>query len=378
MMKPTTSPQSTHAPNPWAAKYTRKDFNDSPMIIFYEMTRACDLVCLHCRACAQKEFHPDELSTEMSFRLMDQLAEFPIPPMLVLTGGDPFKRPDIYEIIRYGVSKGLEVSITPSATPLVTEDAIRLLKEAGISRIAISIDGATAKSHDKMRGVDGSFDSAFRILKDAAKYDIPVQINTTVLPHNMHEIDAMADLLEENKIVLWSVFFLVPVGRALEEQRLTAQQYENVFERLWFHHQNKSFAVKTTEAPHYRRYVLQQRKQAAADAEASTGKAPQVGQRAPLGINDGKGVMFVGHCGEIYPSGFLPIECGRFPKDHVVDVYQNSQVFQDLRNANLLDGKCGLCEYRQICGGSRARSFALSGNIQEAEPDCLYEPSVEP
>ena len=370
MKQPSAPPQA----NPWAAKYTRKDFNDSPMIIFYEMTRACDLVCLHCRACAQKEFHPDELSTEMSKQLFDQLAEFPIPPMLVLTGGDPFKRSDIYELIAYGVSKGLEVSITPSATPLVTKEAICRLKEAGISRIAISIDGATAASHDKMRGVDGSFDSAFRILKDARAYDIPLQINTTVLPHNMHEIDAMADLLAENEIVLWSVFFLVPVGRALEEQRLSAEEYEAVFERLWFHHQDKPFAVKTTEAPHYRRYVLQQRKQSASSSNRSQSKSPQIGQRAPLGVNDGKGVMFVGHCGEVYPSGFLPIECGRFPEDHVVDVYQKSQVFKDLRDTDLLDGKCGLCEYRQICGGSRARSFALSGNIQEAEPDCIYEP----
>lgn len=364
--------QVTHKANPWAAKYTRKDFNESPMLLFYEMTRACDLVCLHCRACAQKESHPEELSTEQSLRLIDQLTEFPIPPLLVLTGGDPFKRKDIYEIIAYGVSAGIEVSITPSATPLVTKEALCQLKEAGVSRIAISIDGATAASHDEMRGVDGSFDSAFRILSDARQYDIPVQVNTTVLPHNRHEIDAMAELLAENNVVLWSVFFLVPVGRALEEQRLSAEEYEDVFERLWFHHNDKPFAVKTTEAPHYRRYVLQQKKKRT--IHSSQDQRSQVEQRAPLGVNDGKGVMFVGHTGEIYPSGFLPVECGRFPQDHIVKVYQQSQVFRDLRDANLLEGKCGLCEYRQICGGSRARSFALTGNFQSEEVDCLFQP----
>lgn len=354
---------------------TRSDFDHSPLIVFYEVTRACDLVCLHCRACAQPESDPNELPAAQSRLLIDQLADFPKPPMLVLTGGDPLKRPDIYELISYAADSGIDVSITPSATPLVTREAIERLRDSGISRIAISIDGPRPSGHDKMRGVPGSFQCAMEIMDHARSCDIPVQINTTITRDNIDDIDAMAELLEERGIVLWSVFFLVPVGRASEDLRLSAAEYEIAFERLWQQTKRRSFAIKTTAAPHYRRFVLQHKK----SEHTATAPRPLNHPRRPLtlGVNDGKGVMFVGHTGLVSPSGFMPIVCGLFPMDHIVRVYQQSPIFRGLRDASRLEGKCGLCEYRNVCGGSRARSYALTGNPFAEEPDCVYEPGNE-
>ena len=349
-------------------RYQNLDFHRSPMLVFYEVTQACGLVCKHCRACAQTDAHPGELSTEDSFRLIDQLAEFPEPPMLVLTGGDPFCRDDIFRLIDHAVRAGLETSITPSATPLVTSEAVQRLRESGIHRMAISIDGANAKTHDGIRGVQGSFVRSLEILSDARQIGLPTQVNTTVTPDNIGQIDALAELLSPLDITLWSVFFLVPVGRAELAVRLSPDECEDAFQKLWDQSQRQPYLIKTTEAPHYRRFSMQQ--------ERMSGTSTN-GVRTPFrasGLNDGNGVMFVGHTGEIYPSGFMPIECGRYPQQSVVQVYQDSPLFKDLRDANRLEGKCRECEYRTICGGSRARSFALTGNPFAAEPDCAYIP----
>lgn len=347
---------------------SRKSFDHSPMLLFYEMTQACDLVCQHCRACAQKRSDPAELKTEQSKRLIDQLTEFPDPPMLILTGGDPLKRSDVFELVEYAVESGLEVSITPSATPLVTRDAIERLKSAGISRMAISIDGADAATHDANRGVVGSFARSLEILRDARELGVETQINTTLTPVNFHQIEAMADRFAEFEIALWSVFFLIPVGRAGQMPRLDADECEHAFERLWVQSNRQSYLIKTTEAPHYRRYAIQHR-----SAKSSVGAASSM-PFIPAGVNDGKGVMFVSHTGSIHPTGFLPVLCGVFPAQSVVTVYQESPVFKDLRNSERLQGKCGVCEFRNVCGGSRARAFAVAGNMYAQEPDCSYIP----
>ena len=356
-----------------SADYSPRDFGHSPLLVFYEVTRACDLVCLHCRACAQVQPDPSELSPVESRRLIDQLTEFPKPPMLVLTGGDPLKRSDIYDIVEHAAGAGLDVSVTPSATPLATEAAIRRLRDAGVTRLAISLDGADAATHDGIRGVRGSFDRVLEIMSFARSCKIPVQVNTSVLPINVNQIDALAELLARERIVLWSLFFIVPVGRATEGERLSPQQYEDVFERLWRQSQQQPFAIKTTEAMHYRRYVMQRRKEHAVDYSKMSVRYTR---RTPLGINDGKGVMFVSHSGLIHPSGFMPIVCGAFPHNSVVRVYQSSPVFRRLRDANRLEGRCGVCEYRTICGGSRARAYALTGNPFAEEPDCVYIPQA--
>jgi radical SAM protein len=350
--------------------YTRADFDHSPLLVFYETTRACDLMCLHCRADAQKQCHPDELSTADAKRLIEQLAEFPKPPLLVLTGGDPIKRADVFELIAHANEAGIKVAMTPSATPLMTTEVVGRLKAAGLDRLAVSLDGATAQTHDGFRRVAGSFNRTLRIVADANAAGLPVQINTTVGRYNVDELDAIADLLATRNICLWSVFFIVPTGRATMEQRLNADEVEAVFARLHAHSKKQPYAIKTTEAPHYRRFALQQAKAGGAAAAPPAAVMAQM-----VGTNDGKGVMFVSPVGEIYPSGFMPIECGRFPFDSVVRVYQQSKLFRSLRDADALEGKCGPCEYRNVCGGSRARAFAVTGNPLAEEPDCAYTSS---
>jgi MoaA/NifB/PqqE/SkfB family radical SAM enzyme len=247
--------------------------------------------------------------------------------------------------------------------PLVTDAAIESLADAGLHRLAVSLDGVDPATHDGFRRVPGSFDRTLRIIKKARAEHIPVQVNTAVSIHNVEQIDAIGHLLETLDLELWSIFFLIPTGRGLAEQRISPLQYETVFEKIWKHSMSRSFAIKTTEAPHYRRYI-----------SMKTGGRPMPVGRT-VGTNDGKGVMFFSHIGEIFPSGFLPSLCGTFPHDSVVDAYQNHPTFKALRNADGLGGKCGRCEFREICGGSRARAFALTGDFMAAEPDCVYMPS---
>ena len=347
--------------------HTRADFDHSPMIVFYETTRACDLACKHCRADAQRECDPRELSTASARKMIDDLAGFPKPPLLVLTGGDPIKRPDAFELIAYARAQKLEVAMTPSATPLVTTSVVRRLKEAGLHRLAVSLDGADPHTHDDFRQVEGSFSRTLRIIDDARRLGLPVQVNTTLGRHNVDQIERIAQVLARRGIVLWSVFFIVPTGRATADQRLNADAVERAFAEIHRQSSLQPFPIKTTEAPHYRRFALQQaRGTAAARALAS---APGMG-----GTNDGKGILFISHIGEIFPSGFLPIGCGQVPLDSVVRVYQESATFRALRDTERLGGKCGACEFKNLCGGSRARAFAVSGDPLAEEPDCAYIP----
>jgi len=353
--------------------YTRADFQSGPFVVFYEVTRACDLVCRHCRACAEPSRDPLELDTPAAVRLLEQLTQFPKPPLLVFTGGDPLKRPDIWDLTRHAVEVELEAAMTPSATPLVTRDALHRLREAALSRLALSLDGADAGTHDGLRGVPGSYRRTLEIMDDAQAEGLPLQVNTTITRMNVEQVDAMAELLARSGIVLWSVFFLVPVGRGVDVLRISPEQYEAVFARLWHHAQVQRYGIKTTEAPHYRRFVLQHR----GNPQRVPGSRPGIQyQRAPLGINDGKGILFINRVGRIFPSGFLPIPCGRFPADSVVDVYQNAPLLRALRDPNQLQGKCGQCEYRHACGGSRARAYAVTGDPLAAEPDCCYIPAA--
>ena len=342
--------------------HTRGDFDHSPMIVFYETTRACDLACKHCRADAQHECHPDELSSRDAMRTIAELAKFPKPPLLVLTGGDPIKRADVFDLIAFARRMRLEVAMTPSATPLVTTSVIRRLNDAGVHRLAISLDGADAATHDGFRRVAGSFRRTMEILADARRVGLPVQINTTLGRHNVQQLDRIARVLQRRQIALWSIFFIVPTGRATAQQRLTADECEAAFAQLWRLSKLCPFPIKTTEAPHYRRFVIQQ-------ARGSTLAGPGMG-----GTNDGKGILFISHTGEIFPSGFLPIPAGRTPFDSVVRVYQESALFRTLRDPDRLEGKCGACEFKTVCGGSRARAYAIIGDPRAAEPDCAYLP----
>ena len=351
------------------------DFSERPFLAIWEVTQACDLACVHCRASAQPNRHPMELTTNEGKGLIDQVAAMQVP-VFVLTGGDPIKRPDLFELITHARKAGVRVSLTPSATPLLTQDVIVRLKEAGLSRLAVSMDGASAATHDAFRGMTGSFARTLDAIRWANEVGLPVQINTTFSRRNIGEIDAIVALMETLRITLWSVFFLVPTGRGKLNDLLSADEFEQVFANLHRLSKTAAFDIKTTEAQHYRRFVLQQKtkeRKAGASLSGPEKVVDAIG-RAPRGLNDGKGFVFISHRGDVYPSGFLPFAAGNVREQRLSAIYCKSSLFVNLRDTSKLEGKCGACEFKQICGGSRARSYALTGNPFGEEPCCSYIP----
>jgi len=359
------------------------DFDKSPFIVIWEVTQACDLACVHCRACAQPLRNPFELTTDQGKRLIDDIADMGAP-VFVITGGDPLKRPDIFELVAYASARGVRTSLTPSATPLLTREAIARLKECGLARLAISLDGPTAAIHDAFRRVPGSFQWTMDAVRWARELGLPVQINTTITRHNLAQLEDMIALLMTLDICLWSVFFLVPTGRGQHIDLISADEFEQVFEKLYDTAQQVDFDIKSTEAQHYRRFLLQKRTEAKRAGLIQSGarkpleflgvSTPDGIGRAPKGINDGKGFVFVSHQGDVFPSGFLPVSGGNIKDNSLKHIYQTSPVFTALRDTKKLEGKCGDCEYREICGGSRARAYALTGNMFAEEPCCSYQP----
>lgn len=352
------------------------DFNERPFLAIWEVTQACDLACVHCRAAAQPSRHPLELSTDEGKGLIDQIAAMKVP-VFVLTGGDPIKRPDLFELIGHARKVGVRVSLTPSATPLLTRAIVFRLKEAGLARLAVSLDGASARTHDAFRGMTGSFERALNAISWANEAGLPVQINTTFSRRNIAEMDEIAELVENLRITLWSVFFLVPTGRGKLDDLLSADEFEQVFVRIYRLSKTASFDVKTTEAQHYRRYMLQQRvreRKAGVVADPGPEKITDSIGRAPRGVNDGKGFLFISHTGEVFPSGFLPLTAGNIRRQPLASIYRDSLLFCSLRDTAQLEGKCGHCEFKEICGGSRARAYALTGDPMAEEPCCSYIP----
>ncbi|MFW5904782.1 MAG: TIGR04053 family radical SAM/SPASM domain-containing protein, partial [bacterium] len=356
--------------------------------MIWETTQACDLVCVHCRAEAQPCRDLQELSTLEAMALMNDVRRFG-RPLFVLTGGDPFKRPDLVEIVQHGARIGLRMGITPSATPLVTREKLSALRDAGLSRLAISIDGPTPKVHDRFRGQEGSFRRSLEILAEARELGLSTQVNTTVTRSTVDRFDDMADLVDGLGIALWSVFFLVPTGRAQPEDVAEAEAFEDVFHRMYDLSRDASFDIKSMAAPHFRRVILQRqveerrqglRERTPEPLTGGVGFSLSAGPSATgpagraKGVNDGNGFVFVSHRGDIYPSGFLPLRAGNVRSDDLVHVYRNHDLFRALRDPDRLKGKCGVCEYRSVCGGSRARAWALTGDPLEAEPFCTHIP----
>ncbi len=371
------------------------DFDQAPFTIAWEITRACAYACVHCRADAIPRRDPRELTTEESLRLIDRLADFGNNPILIFTGGDPMMRRDLYELVAHANSKGLRCSLTPTATALPTVERLEKAREAGIRRVALSLDAPRPAVHDNFRKVEGSWQRTMDILHRAHEVGLSVQVNTTVAKHNIDILEEMVPFIQEVGAVQWSVFFLVPTGRGQAANMVTAAQHERVFNWLFDLAQTAPFDIKATAAPMYRRVAIERKRAAqaaalAAGAEAAAAPgAPARQAGAPIsfqgagfryedglhrptkGVNDGNGFLFISHIGEIQPSGFLPVTAGYVRTDDVVDVYRNHPIFKALRNPDMYKGPCGTCEYRHVCGGQRGRAYGLTGDYLESDPACV-------
>ncbi|MFN8159575.1 MAG: TIGR04053 family radical SAM/SPASM domain-containing protein [Solirubrobacterales bacterium] len=354
----------------------RLDFDRAPFTIAWEVTRACAYACKHCRADAQPRRHPLELTTAQGHRLIDQLAGFGTRPILVLTGGDPLMRRDLFDLASHATEAGLRVSLTPTATALTTPKRMLQARAAGIRRVAFSVDAADPARHDAFRGFEGSFRRTMAGMEAAAEAGLSLQVNTTVCGLNEEELERMVPALERWGVVQWSVFFLVPTGRGADLPMLSAASHERVLGWLYEISSELPFDVKATAAPQYRRIALQ-RSGSAAPAGAGYRFADGL-NRPAKGVNDGRGFMFVSHRGEVTPSGFLPLSAGNVRVRSPVDIYRRSPLFRRLRDPDALGGKCGACEFREVCGGSRARAFAVTGDVLAADPSCPYLPKDAP
>lgn len=347
-------------------------YRQAPRNVYWETTIACDLACKHCRANAIHERDSLELQSEEAKALMRDIKS--MGSMLILTGGDPMKRPDIFDLIGYAREIDLPISITPSTTPTVTRDVVQRFKELGIAAMGISLDGPTAELHDAFRGVDGTFAHSMNALGWAREFHIPVQINTTVTGETLPHLAAMYELLSREAappVRRWSLFLLVPVGRGTELGIPDAQEVENLFQWVYDTAKDAPFHVSTVEAPHYRRYWIQRKLAEGMTAEELQRSAMRMG----FGVRDGNGVIFISHQGEVYPAGFLPFPLlGNVRERPLSDLYRNSPALSELRNMDRLDGKCGVCEFRWACGGSRARAYSMTGDLMGSDPFCAYEP----
>jgi radical SAM protein len=347
------------------------EYASNLMLVYWEMTQACDLACRHCRAEAQFTPQAGELDHAESRTLLRQIAAFDRPlPHLILTGGDPLNRPDIYDLIGEARSLGLTVSITPSATSTLTYDALAKLKAHGIESLGLSLDGSTAELHEAVRGVPGCFGWTIAAVKSAVKLGFPIQINTLVSQETVDDLPAMYEMLKPIGIMRWSLFFLIAVGRGKELRSISPDQGEDCMNWVYGLAHVAPFAIKTTEAPSYRRVALDRMR-----AEGKTAAEIELTSvYRGFGIRDGNGIVFVSNQGYIHPAGFLPLAAGNVRHDHLVDVYRHSPLFRALRAPQLFRGKCGRCEYRALCGGSRARAFAATGDPLASDPFCPYEP----
>ena len=343
------------------------DTDERPFVLIWELTQACELACKHCRAEAEPQRHPEELTTAEGRRLLNQAREFGEGQLLVLSGGDPLAREDAVDLVEYGTDIGLRVTMTPSGTGSLTADRIAALGEAGLRRMAVSLDGASTQSHDEFRQEEGSFEETIAAARAVREAGIPLQINTTVCAETVSELPAIRDLVADLGAVLWSVFFLVPVGRGAVLDPIDPDRAESVMEWLCELQEAVPFGIKTTEAPHYRRVALEQ------ETDSDGGPPGDVIGRQ-TGITAGDGFAFVSHLGDVYPSGFLPESAGNVRAQSVVDIYRNAPLFEQLREKDALEGKCGACPYRNVCGGSRSRAYAETGNPMASDPLCSFVP----
>ena len=378
------------------------DLKTRPFMVIWETTQACDLARKHCRAESQPEHHPNALSFEEGKKLIDQVVDLGKPhPLFIMTGGDPFKRKDIFDLTDYAASQGLPVALSPSGTPLLNAANLTRLQNVGCKVISLSLDASTPAAHDAFRGVAGSYDWTVNGWKTAREIGLKLQVNTTVTRYNLDDLPDMFALVRALGVMTWSLFFLVPTGRGLAADEISPEDYEAVMNFLY--DASKYVSLKTTEGHHYKRVVLQRayleanglpvekymqlndtyyRLSAALHEHIEAGPVPIIEpdrmRRTPLHVNAGDGFVFISLLGEVFPSGYLPLSAGNVRTQTLKEIYQESNLFKSLRNKDELKGRCGACEYRYVCGGSRSRAFATAGDYLAEEPFCSYQPGSFP
>ena len=367
MSQPIHSGTSSH--------HAPRDYAQTPLNIYWEMTQACALACRHCRAEAVPQPHPMELTFEEGIQFLRQIPEFGNPlPQLILTGGDPLVRAHLFELIDEARRLGIGVSITPAATPALTRDVLVRLKEHSVEGLGLSLDGSTPERHDSIRGVPGTFDRTVMAMQWAQELEIPLQVNTLAAAETADDVPAIYELLKPFGVARWSLFFLISVGRGKVLQPLSPEEGEKLMGWIYETSRAAAFIVATTEAPSYRRVALERLR-----AEGLTGEQiKRSGATRGFGIRDGHGIMFVSNTGDISPAGFLPLVAGNVRKDRVAEIYRNAPLFRSLHDPTQFEGRCGFCEYSALCGGSRARAFEATGNPLASDPFCSYEPQPKP
>ena len=364
-------------------RHQRQDIDDKPFIVIWEVTRACQLACAHCRASAIPRRDPRELTTDEGRALLDTIASFPKPhPIVVLTGGDPFERDDLEELVAHGTGLGLSVALSPSVTPNLTEGRLAALREAGGKAVSLSLDGARPEVHDAFRGFEGTHAATLATAKLVRDAGFRLQVNSTVTAGTVGELPELLAQVLDLGAALWSVFFLVPTGRGDALKSLSAYEVEQVLH--WLVDVSRFIAIKTTEAPHYRRVVIQRAKGGqpvdgklyrvltTRTAEILVGReVRERPARPPIDVNSGRGFVFIDHHGLVYPSGFLPFVAGDVHDTSLVDIYRNDETMRRLRRPATFGGHCGVCEYAEVCGGSRSRAYALTGDPFAADASCI-------
>lgn len=364
------------------------NFDQRPMLVFWEVTRACLLACKHCRASATPNALPGELSHDEGMNMIEQVAGFGRPyPILILTGGDCLLRPDVFDLVDRANELGVPVGLSPSVTPMLTDEAIERMATSNVKAVSLSLDGACAETHDGIRSIPGLFDRTIPMIRKLVDAGLTVQINTTVMANNINEMADIAKIMQDTGVHMWEVFFLVHVGRGEATGAITPEQHEDVCHFL-FDASHYGFIVRTVEAPFFRRVVRARKENPDVVPDTDTyrflnGRLHEL-LGTPTGVRpsahtaatrDGKGILFVAHDGEVYPAGFLPMQLGNVRERPLAEIYRDNTVLQDIRSANFT-GRCGVCEFADLCGGSRARAYASTGDPLAEDSACIYIPEA--
>jgi heme b synthase len=350
-----------------------------PRVVAWESTAACNLACVHCRASAQLSPAPDELTTEEAFHLIDQLAEFGAP-ILVISGGEPLLRPDILDIAAYGTRQGLRVAVSPNGT-LLTVDMVRALREAGVQRISVSIDGSTAERHDAIRGVSGAFEAAMAGLAACRASQLGFQLNTTVMRQTRHDLPAIGNLAVSIGAEAWHLFMLVPTGRGRIDDEVSPSEYEQILCEIYDMRSRAQIPIRVTCGPHFMRIVAQnqvrhrRRGDAKPSPHAAGGPSHNL-DHTSRGCLAGDGYFFISHRGDVTPCGYFPVVAGNVREAPIREIYFHSPLFRSLRDLQAYKGKCGACEFLRVCGGCRARAYSLTGDYLAEEPYCIHQPGT--